>query len=109
MSVLIKGMKMPKNCTICRFCVPEADPENGEMCMATGKYVPPCNTERREDCPLVEVPTPHGRLIDIETLKDDMAVLLERNGKLIDEWLAYRVEDTIDDQATIIEAEEVEA
>lgn len=64
MSVLIKGMKMPKNCTICRFCVPEADPGNGEMCMATGKYVPPCNTDRLENCPLVEVATPHGRLID---------------------------------------------
>ena len=55
MSVLVKGMEMPKNCTICRFCVPEADPENGEMCMATGKYVPPCNTDRLENCPLVEV------------------------------------------------------
>ena len=55
MSILIKGMKMPKNCTICRFCVPEADPENGEMCMATGRFVPPCSTERRDDCPLVEV------------------------------------------------------
>lgn len=63
MSVLIKGIKMPKNCTICRFCAPEADPENGEMCMATGKYVPPCSTERLEECPLVEIPTPHGRLI----------------------------------------------
>ena len=69
MSVLIKGMKMPKNCMICRFCVPEADPENGEMCMATGKYVPPCSTERRDDCPLVEVPTPHGPLVDADALK----------------------------------------
>ena len=65
MSILIKGMKMPENCTICRFCVPEADPENGEMCMATGKYVPPCNTDCLENCPLVEVP-PHGRLIDAD-------------------------------------------
>lgn len=55
MSVLIKGMKMPMNCTICRFCAPEADPENGEMCMATGKYVPPCNTDRLDNCPLIEV------------------------------------------------------
>lgn len=67
MSVLIKGMKMPKNCTICRFCVPEADPENGEMCMAIGKYVPSCTKERLDDCPLVEVP-PHGRLIDSDEL-----------------------------------------
>lgn len=69
MSIMIKGMKMPKNCATCRFCVPEADPENGEMCMATGRLVPPCSTERRDDCPLVEVPSPHGPLVDADELK----------------------------------------
>ncbi len=104
MSLLIKGMKMPKNCTICRFCVPEADPEHGEMCMATGKYMPPCSTDWLDDCPLVEVP-PHERLVDCEALKDYIAVLLELNNKLIDKWLAHAVEDVLDEAPTIIEAE----
>lgn len=41
------------------------------------------------------------RLIDADALKDEIAVLLERNPNLIDDWLAYAVEDTIDDAPTI--------
>lgn len=52
MSILIKGMEMPKGCDDCflplRYC-PRAMKEKGE-------------------CPLVELPTPHGRLIDAEGL-----------------------------------------
>ena len=63
MGVYIRGMEMPKNCMLCPFCVEEADPANGEMCMVTGTLMPPCTRERLDDCPLVPVP-PHGRLID---------------------------------------------
>lgn len=77
MDVLIKGMKMPKNCTICRFCAPEADPGDGEMCMATGRFMPPCSTERLEECPLVELPTPHGRLIDADELYEKISLLFQ--------------------------------
>ena len=101
MSILIKGMKMPKNCTICRFCAPEADPENGEMCMATGRFVPPCSTERRDDCPLVEVPTPHGRLIDAEKLFKKGVNL----SWSVQKWVS---EVDIGLMPTIIEAEEGE-
>lgn len=100
MSVLIKGMKMPKNCTICRFCVPEADPGDGEMCMATGRFMPPCSTERLEECPLVEVPTPHGRLIDAGKLERDIEEYHLSNGKF-QHWVQV--------QNSIIEAEEGEA
>lgn len=44
-------------------------------------------------------------LISREKLKDDIAVLLERNGELIDEWLANCIDDAIDEQPAI----EVEA
>lgn len=40
-------------------------------------------------------------LVSREKLRDDIAVLLERNGKLIDEWLAYCIDDVIDEQPTI--------
>lgn len=69
MSILINGMEMPTSCMLCSFCVPEADEANGEMCMVTGKLMPPCNHERLDGCPLVPVP-PHGRLIDADALKD---------------------------------------
>ena len=64
MSVLIKGMKKPYGCLACPL-------QKWEMCGASGLNV---TTEialqkRRADCPLIEVPTPHGRLIDADALK----------------------------------------
>lgn len=74
MSVLIKGMEMPHNCYECRLeydCM---------MCAVTGtsfiwagefrttrKNFNP-KTDRLSDCPLVEIPTPHGQLIDADPL-----------------------------------------
>lgn len=51
MSVLIKGMNMPKNCTLCFMRDNFHD------------YCPYEQTKER-DCPLIEVPTPHGPLMD---------------------------------------------
>ena len=96
MSVIIPGMDMPRHCGLCPFSGPN-------YCYAKGEediYAP-------KPCPLIELPT-HGRLVDCETLKDDLAVLLERNANLIDDWLAYTLDDVIDGTPTIIEAEEGE-
>lgn len=41
------------------------------------------------------------RLIDADALADELAVLLERNRKLIDEWLANLIEDAVDDAPTV--------
>ena len=59
MSVLIKGMDMPKNCRKCRI---ECD-----------EWHHIANTEegRSPTCPLVEVPTPHGDLIDRDKLIEE--------------------------------------
>lgn len=70
MSVLIKGMEMPESCESCRF-------EDFGGCMFRVK---------KEDCPLVEVPTPHGRLVDA--------------GELLE-----RVEEYLNNTPSIIEAE----
>lgn len=105
MSVLIKGMKMPKACfwrdkngslTICPLC--DAD----GYCGANGEQrclVP--ENEMPNDCPLIELP-PHGRLIDADALK--------RKRKWTDDFYEteyVEVED-IDDAPTIIPAEEGE-
>jgi hypothetical protein len=75
MGVYIKGMEMPTSCMLCPFCVEEADPANGEMCMVTGTLMPPCTRERLENCPLIPVP-PHGDLIDRDALINDMANMI---------------------------------
>jgi hypothetical protein len=111
MGVYIKGMEMPKNCMLCPFCVEEADPANGEMCMVTGKLMPPCNRERLDDCPLVPVP-PHGRLIDADALAEHKFVCIPHvsiDGK--DAGTAYRlgwntaIEAVMENAETIIGGE----
>lgn len=65
MSVLIKSIDKPKNSRKCPFAVMAEDWE--KECIVGGEYH--WDNERVcEGCPLVEVPTPHGRLIDAEKL-----------------------------------------
>lgn len=62
MSVIVKGMEMPNNCAHC-LC----GDESGRYCAAANKYIPMLSKPKW--CPLVEVPTPHGRLVDADELK----------------------------------------
>ena len=63
MSVIIKGMKMPKKCEECRFYV-----EGASYCKGFRLYETDMNTNRKDDCPLVEI-QPHGNLVDVDKLK----------------------------------------
>lgn len=71
MSLLIKGMNMPTSCGDCRFCGGIADTDCGPCawCDIDGKAR---FADTRQDCPLIEVPTPHGRLIDADALEQEM-------------------------------------
>lgn len=60
MSIIIKGLDMPKNCLECRL-------GDGAMCEVMGKIIKEPNTIA-DFCPLVEIPTPHGMLIDVDDL-----------------------------------------
>ena len=67
MSVIVKGMEMPKNCWECSLS--DIDDDYGRCCLYSGIA---CLTIGRQDnCPLVEIPTPHGRLIDADKLARD--------------------------------------
>ena len=58
------NIAMPKTCEAC--------PCNDDnwRCGATGEYFDydDMYERRRADCPLIEIPTPHGRLIDADKL-----------------------------------------
>ena len=105
MRVLIKGMEMPKNCAECEFH------QSGypDWCDLSIRARDIHNMEiRQEWCPLVEVPTPHGRLIDKDALLGHMK-------KTHDKWkIKGHYTPTTDDEImtmnmpTIIEAEEGE-
>ena len=97
MSVLINGMEMPTNCADC--------PLNYDQMACAVTWTRwwsdsmvimnfDSDKERMPNCPLIEVPTPHGRLIDADAIQD------------------YNVETfgqrllIIDTAPTVIEAEE---
>lgn len=66
MSVLIKGMEMPKCCAECEWHeYYGGDYDWVHACRRTGTMpIENAETERANDCPLIEVPTPHGDLVD---------------------------------------------
>lgn len=68
MSILIKS-EMPKGCWACPFAVGKH-----YECLFTKKSTNWGLTTRPSDCPLVEVQTPHGRLIDADALTDKLGI-----------------------------------
>ena len=74
MSVLIKGMVKPDNCEVCPYAF--------------------CHLVN--DCPIVDIPTPHGRLIDADALPHYTGYALSAN----------EVAKAVEAAPTIIEAEE---
>lgn len=99
MSVLIKGMAMPKNCGLCRFagvCGVHTYEEWPDLESIITNDVIGADGVRDNDCPLVEVKTPHGRLIDGDEIAGECD---EPNC-----WCRWR--SAIEDAPIIIEAEE---
>lgn len=75
MGVYVKDATAPKNCTGCiavhyyMSMVGDA----GMLCEVTGLSMDDYYSDGRPDwCPLIEVPEPHGRLIDADALVEDM-------------------------------------
>ena len=71
MGVYVKGMEMPKNCFECEIRAYDAN-AGEEFCPFSGMGCP--SIELQKNCPLVEVPEPHGKLvefIDVTTYEDD--------------------------------------
>ena len=99
MSVIVKGMEMPKNCRICPMLF---DGHNYRWCNITGESLGIEETDngRDEHCPLIEIPTPHGRLGDLDELK----TAFPRCDNSMDIKIAS-VRATINHAPTIIEAE----
>lgn len=71
MGVYMPTVEMPTNCTECKLrLIVGCNPYKGNG-LSPSK-------ERHKDCPLVEIETPHGRLIDEDTIPDrTLRVLLE--------------------------------
>ena len=68
MGLYIKGAEMPKTCGDCRFLVGYG---KFPCYCAVGDFpIKPSEADMRDGiCPLVEVKTPHGRLVDFGNIK----------------------------------------
>ena len=97
MSILL-NLPMPKNCDEC--------PCNDDnwRCGATGEYFDydDMYAKRRDDCPLIEVPTPHGRLVDIKSVEDGKFTTVSNEYQ---RWWNGALDSVVDNAPTVIEAE----
>lgn len=110
MSILIKGMGMPESCEDCSAQI--IDPTGGASgCAVNHSIILRKRGERRPtECPLVEVPK-HGRLIDADELTKTISehvypVTDYFNSRDYGMFWTGGIEKAINEQPTIIEAEE---
>lgn len=110
MSVLIKGMEMPNRCLDCPLmvsrdndeCIVQSEADN-EIAKTWG--------DLRANCPLVEVPTPHGRLGDLDKLWDRIYNYTDNEGAKMpfgdNDFMIHRDSacELVEDAPTIIETE----
>ena len=114
MSVVIRGMKMPKSCDECP-CYYETEGAWRNECEVLGKeYI--ADDYRPEWCPLIELPAQHGRLGDLDAMAfDESEAYMSAQAKLgrdvittgIYSIVHRKIQLLIMDTPTIIEAEEV--
>lgn len=104
MSVIVKGMEMPANCRSCDF----SDYE-GRFCKVANVFIPMVG--KSWFCPLVELPEKHGRLIEADSLKDQLDYYIREAGwdTKTNRVLGWVKDEFIDSEQTIVEAEGEEA
>jgi hypothetical protein len=117
MSILIKGMMMPKNCAECVFSE-VYDYEHGDgdefTCELTRAFTydyAEYKVKRLPSCPLIELP-PHGDLIDRDERADFVARTIEEASKnaipINETYLWQLINEMLVNAPTIIPAEEGE-
>ena len=109
MSVLIKGMEMPKDCSECNF-MHTTYMLNRHVCLAGDVFEIKVNSGIDVNCPLIEVPEPHGRLIDADAYCEDLLKEAHKVWRLLKSETIERINRTVDDlkkYPVIIEAEGV--
>lgn len=101
MSLIIRSMDMPYCCVVCPFKEMYTD---GLLCKATNphQYIPKFLHKRNEKCPLTELPTTHGRLIDT----DKLVWFIDNHIASGKKWVEFEtIKNMINSLPTIVEAE----
>ena len=101
MGVYIPKMEKPTDCDYCDFY-------RWGYCHVMHARVE-CEDGVDDDCPLISVAEPHGRLVDIDAVYNDICDSIDamtRIGLMVDgECLGGKLNDAIDNAPTVIEAE----
>ena len=107
MSILIKGMEMPLSCGYCPL--KQFTLHTGDDCLVGAKETE--YQKRPADCPIVELPAQHGRLIDADALRQSMYHEAFETDSPMQKWdsgcwIRYKMFERLEGNApTIIEAE----
>ena len=108
MSLIIKGMEMPKHVAVngekdtAYKCVILAHPDNSVELVIDTKFASAYdNGHNVKRYPLVEVPTPHGRLIDADGVLTDLKSMASTNESVP----TTAVLELIDHQPVVLKAE----
>ena len=110
MSFIVKGIDFPEKCGDCPCCV-EYDNEDcvyyekyhtGMYCSAQDSAPDVDDINKKlNNCPLVEIPTPHGRLIDADRLLAVLKSMASTNESVP----TTAVLELIDHQPVVLKAE----
>ena len=102
MSVIVKGMEMPKNCAECRFWSVCECLKDYEDYVSVLESVDDGDLVRDDNCPLVEVKEPHGDLADKDKLMQEV-MDSDLDHLQRDDW--KEVIQIVSDAEVVIEAE----
>lgn len=106
MSIIVRNMDMPERCGRCHF-VRWSNLHQTAWCTLAQEacfedFSKDYKNRRADFCPLVEIPTPHGRLIDIKSVEYGKFTTV---GNEYQRWWNGALESVIDNAPTVIEAE----
>jgi hypothetical protein len=93
-------MDMPANCRSCGFSDDEA-----RFCKAAKEYIPMLG--KPGFCPLAELPSGHGRLIEADSLKETLDYYIREAGwdEKTNRVLGWVKDEFIDGERTVVESE----
>lgn len=107
MSLIIKGMSLPKHADVngekdtAYKCLILAHSDNSvELVIDTAFASPYDNGHNIQRYPLTEIPTPHGRLIDADKLLESFGEALNEDRHFVNYFAL------VDEAPTVVEAEE---
>lgn len=94
------------------YIVPREKPNRCTNCIYMDRITYDCKLMYGDDypdfesqyknCPLVEIPTPHGRLVDIKSVEDRKFTTVDNE---YERWWNGALDSVVDNAPTVIEAE----